>query len=149
MGLQFGFEGILGDVTNAGLVVGPVPNDTVKAFVLPERSFSANAALDALSREPLPRMAQVLHAIVTQQTTQGMDVVGHHHIGQHFAALAFEVMQSVCHHLSMPCFAQQALSVIFIEQSFQFAQACTLKLLPLSSFTFEHRACVIRQSLPP
>ncbi len=149
VGLQFGFEGIFGDVTNGGLIVGRVPNDAVKAFVLPDRSFSAKTALDVLSREPFPRIAQVLHPIVTQQTTQGVDVVGHHHIGQHFAALAFEVMQSVCHHLSMPCFPQQAFAVIFVEQSFQFAEACTLKLLPLSPFTFGHRACVISQSLFP
>ena len=149
MGLQFGFEGIFGDVTNGSLVVCLVPNDAVKAFVLPERSFSAKAALDMLSREHFPRTAQVLHPAVTQQTTQGMDVVWHHHIGQHFASLAFEVMQSVCHHLSMPCFTQQAFAVILIKQSFQFAEACALKLLPLSPLTFRHRACVIRQTLPP
>jgi len=35
MSLQFGFEGIVGDVTNGGLVVVLVSDDAIKAFILP------------------------------------------------------------------------------------------------------------------
>ena len=145
MSLQFGFEWIFGDVTNGRLIVGCITNDAVEAFILPQRPFSAKAALDVLSREPFPRAAHILQSMSFRQTTQNMDMVGHHHIGQHFATLAFEVMQRVCHHLSMPRFAQQAFTVTFIEQPFQFAEAATLELLPFSLFGVGHRDGAIRQ----
>jgi len=78
-----------------------------------------------------------------------MDVVGHHRIGQHFAALAFKVMQRIRHDLSMRGFAKQALAVTLIEQSFQFAKASALELLPFSQFAAGHRGGAARKSLPP
>lgn len=123
MVLQSGLEGIFGDVTNSGFVVVPVPNNTVKAFVLPERPVPAKAALNLLSREPFPGIAHLLQLVSIQHTTQDVHMVGHDHIAQHFTALAFEVMQCSYHCLPMPCFAQKAFPVIFIEQSFQFAEA--------------------------
>ena len=83
-----------------------ITNDAVKIFILPERTLSAKAALNALRSEPFPGVADIFQPMLVQYSTQGMHMSGHYSIGQHFAALTFKVMQSVNHHLSMRCFTQ-------------------------------------------
>jgi|GEM_PF-5790520 len=107
-----------------------VSNDPVEAFVLPKRTGPVQTALDALRGKPFPGAAQLFQPVFSQRTAQSVDVIGHHDIGKHLAAIALEVVQSLNHDPAMHPITKQALAMTFIEHGFELSETGALKLVP-------------------